>query len=361
MAGRFPGAGEPERFWENLLAGVESVTFFGEAELRSAGVAADLLADPAYVRAKAVIDGPERFDAAFFGYSPREAEIMDPQHRVLLECAWQALEHAGYAPGRLAVPAGVFAGCGTNTYLLFNLQPQREALESAGAYQSMLGSDDHFLATRISYKLGLRGPSLTVQTACSSSLVAVHLAVQSLLAGECDLALAGGARISAPQKAGHLHQAGGIFSPDGHCRPFDESAQGSIDGDGAGIVVLKRLADALAAGDHIHAVILGSAVNNDGSQKIGYTAPGAAGQAEVIAMAQALAGVEPETIGYVEGHGTATPLGDPIEIEALRQAFAGVDRQGFCALGSVKGNIGHLDAAAGVASLIKAVLAVERG
>jgi amino acid adenylation domain-containing protein len=375
MAGRFPGAADVERYWEGLVAGVESITFFGAAELRQAGVPAALLAAPEYVRAKAILAHADCFDAGFFGYSPREAEIMDPQHRLLLECAWHALEHAGHDPRRQAGPVGVFAGCGTNTYLLQALVAHREVLEAAGSYQAMLGSDDHFLATRISYKLGLRGPSLTVQTACSSSLVAVHLAVQSLLNGECDMALAGGVRVSVPQRAGHLYQAGGIFSPDGHCRPFDAAAQGSVDGDGVGLVVLKRLADARADGDRVHAVILGSAVNNDGAGKIGYTAPSVDGQAEVVAMALAVAGATPDSIGYVEGHGTATPLGDPIEVAALAQAFQAPEgrpagstgegkpagRRGFCALGSVKGNIGHLDAAAGVASLIKAVLAVERG
>jgi len=370
MACRFPGAPDVESFWENLLAGVESITFFSEAELLAAGVPAAALAAREYVRAKAVIAAPDRFDAAFFGLSPREAEILDPQHRLLLECAWHALEDAGHDPRRYPGPIGVFAGAGTNTYLLWHLQTNPETLAAAGPYQAMLGSDDHFLATRVSYQLGLRGPSLTVQTACSSSLVAAHLAVQSVLNGECDMALAGGVRVSVPQVAGHWHQSGGIFSPDGHCRPFDAAAAGAIDGDGVGVVVLKRLADALADGDRVRAVILGSAVNNDGAQKVGYTAPSVAGQAEVIALAQAVAGVDAGSIGYVEAHGTATPLGDPIEVAALEQAFAasqggdpgdrGARRQS-CALGSVKGNIGHLDAAAGVASLIKAVLAVERG
>jgi phthiocerol/phenolphthiocerol synthesis type-I polyketide synthase E len=362
MAGRFPGAPDVERYWEGLVAGVESITFFDAAELRQAGVPAALLEAPGYVRARAVLAQTDRFDASFFGYSPREAEIMDPQHRLLLECACHALEHAGHDPRRYAGPVGVFAGCGSNTYLIEALTAHREVLEAAGPYQAMLASDDHFLATRISYKLGLRGPSVTVQTACSSSLVAVHMAVQSLLNCECDMALAGGVRVLVPQRAGYLYQAGGIFSPDGHCRPFDAAAQGAVDGEGVGLVVLKRLADARADGDRVHAVILGSAINNDGAGKISYTAPSVDGQAEVVAMAMALAGAAPDSIGYVEGHGTATPLGDPIEVAALAQAFRpAAGRRGFCALGSVKGNIGHLDAAAGVASLIKAVLAVERG
>ncbi len=358
MAGRFPGAPDLARFWENLAAGVESIAVFGEAELRAAGVPPELLADPAYVRSRALVEGAELFDAALFGFSPREAEVLDPQHRLLLECAWEALERAGYDPARYAGPVGVFAGAGMNSYLLHNLLPSAELARTVGAYQGMLASGGDFLATRVSYKLGLRGPSLTVQTACSTSLVAVHLAVQSLLLGECDMALAGGVRISVPQAAGYLYQPGGILSPDGHCRPFDAAAQGTVDGDGVGVVVLKRLADARAEGDRVLAVILGSAVNNDGDLKIGFTAPSAEGQAEVVAMAQALAGVDQETITYLEAHGTGTPLGDPIEVAALRRAFP-AGRSGFCALGSVKGNIGHLDAAAGVAALIKTVLALQ--
>ncbi|HYG63669.1 MAG TPA: amino acid adenylation domain-containing protein, partial [Thermoanaerobaculia bacterium] len=362
MAGRFPGAADVERFWENLVAGVESVRFFPREELAAAGVDPKLLDDPAYVPARAVLEGVELFDAELFGVSPREAETMDPQHRLLLECAWEALEHAGYDPRRYDGPVGVYAGAGPNTYLLFNLASDRESLAAVGPVQAMLGNGADFLATRLSYKLGLRGPSLTVQTACSTSLVAVHLATQALLHGECDMALAGGVRVSVPQRAGYLYQPDGILSPDGHCRPFDAGAQGAVDGEGAGIVVLKRLADALEDGDHIHAVILGTAVNNDGAGRVGYTAPGVDGQAGVIAAAQAVAGVRPETVGLVEAHGTATPLGDPVEVAALRQVFeAGPARRGSCALGSVKGNVGHLDTAAGVTSLIKAALALERG
>ncbi|MES1244612.1 MAG: SDR family NAD(P)-dependent oxidoreductase, partial [Acidobacteriota bacterium] len=364
MSGRFPGAPSVERFWENLASGVESIAFFSDEELLASGVEPALLADPAYVRARGIVEGAELFDAAFFGFNPREAEVLDPQHRMFLECAWEALENAGHDPRRFPGPVGVFAGAGMNTYLLSNLQHNPGVLDAVGSYQAMLGSGGDFLATRVSYKLGLRGPSLTVQTACSTSLVAVHLAVQSLLNGECDMALAGGVRLLVPRKAGHLYTPGGIFSQDGHCRPFDASAVGTVEGEGAGVVVLRRLADALADGDRVRAVILGSAINNDGAAKVGYTAPSAEGQAEVVALAQALAGVEPDTIGYVEAHGTGTPLGDPIEVSALAQVFAAEDTEdnrGFCALGSVKSNIGHLDAAAGVASLIKATLALERG
>ncbi|HJX28442.1 MAG TPA: condensation domain-containing protein [Thermoanaerobaculia bacterium] len=363
MAGRFPGAAgfaSIERFWENLVAGVESVTVFRREELEAAGIDPALLDDPAYVPARAAIEGAELFDAGLFGYTPREAEVMDPQHRLLLECAWEALEHAGHDPKRSPGLTGVYVGCGLNTYLLFHLARNPEILRSVGNFQTMLGNGIDFLAPRLSYKLGLRGPSLTIQTSCSSSLVAVHLAVQSLLNGECDLALAGGVRVSVPRPGGY--QADGIYAPDGHCRPYDAAGQGPVDGEGAGIVVLKRLEDALADGDHVHAVILGSATNNDGDDRVGFTAPGIAGQVDVLAMAQAVAGVQPDSIGFIEGHGTATPLGDPVEVAALRQVFeASTSRRRFCALGSVKGNVGHMDTAAGVVSLIKAALALERG
>jgi amino acid adenylation domain-containing protein len=359
LAGRFPGAASVEALWDLVAAGREAISFFSVAELAAAGVEARLLADPAYVRARGLIDGsePAAVDAAFFGLNAREAEIMDPQHRLLLEAAWQALEHAGYDARRYEGPIGIYAGCGVNTYLLANLASRRDLMDAVGLYQAMLGSYPDFLATRVAYKLNLKGPSLAVQTACSTSLVAVHLAAQSLLYGECDMALAGGVRISVPQRAGYLYQAGGIFSPDGHCRPFDAAAQGCVEGDGVGVVVLKRLADALSDGDHVHAVVRGSAVNNDGEIKIGYTAPSLQGQAEVVALALALAGIAPETVGYLEAHGTATPLGDPIELAALCEVFHGTRKT--CALGSVKANIGHLDAAAGVAGLINAVLALE--
>jgi amino acid adenylation domain-containing protein len=314
------------------------------------------------VPARAVVDGAELFDAELFGYSPREAEVMDPQHRLLLECAWEALERAGYDPRRYDGLIGVYAGSGANTYLLFNLAADPAALAAIGHFQAQLGNGVDFLAQRLSYKLGLRGPSLTVQTACSTSLVAVHLAVQSLLNGECDLALAGGVRVATPRPGGYLYQTDGILSPDGHCRAFDAAAQGTVDGEGAALVVLKRLAEALEHGDPIHAVIRGTAINNDGAVRVGFTAPGVEGRAAVVAMAQAVADIDPATLGLIEGHGTATFLGDPIEVDALRQVFeAATDRKGFCALGSVKANIGHLDAAAGVASLIKATLALEHG
>ncbi len=360
MMGRFPGARDLAAFWENLRDGVESVSLLSDRELETSGVDRELLRDPSYVKSAVLLEDVELFDAAFFGFSPREAEITDPQQRLFLECAWEALENAGYASETYPGRTGVYAGVGMNTYLLFNLYSDPNLRQTADRFQLMIGNDKDFLATRVSYKLNLRGPSLTVQTACSTSLVAVHLAAQSLLNGECDMALAGGVSIRVPQKTGYLYQAGGIFSPDGHCRAFDANAQGTMFGSGAGIVVLKRLSDALADDDFIHAVIKASAINNDGSLKVGYTAPAVDSQAEVIAEAHALTGIAADTINYVETHGTGTPMGDPIEILALTRAFqATTSARGFCALGSVKTNIGHLDTAAGVAGLIKTVLALN--
>src|SRR5712691_2851374 len=359
MVGRFPGAKNIDEFWQNLQHGVESVSFFSEEELKSSGVASTLLNDHHYVKAGAILNDVELFDAAFFGFNPREAEVMDPQQRLFLECAWEALESAGYDSETYEGLIGVYAGAGMNTYL-FNLYANSAVRESVAGFQAMISNDKDFLSTRVSYKLNLEGPSIVVQTACSTSFVAVHLACQSLLSGECDMALAGGVSIQIPQKAGHLYQEGWIFSPDGHCRAFDARAQGTVRGSGIGVVVLKRLADALAAGDSIHAVIKGSAINNDGSLKVGYTAPRIEGQARVIKVAQDVAEVEAGAISYVEAHGTGTELGDPIEIAALTRAFrASTEKQGFCAIGSVKTNIGHLDAASGMAGLIKTVLALK--
>ncbi|WP_324787956.1 SDR family NAD(P)-dependent oxidoreductase [Streptomyces sp. H51] len=360
MAGRFPGSPDIDTFWSHLEQGREGITAFSDAELIADGVDPALLRRDDYVRAKGFLEDADLFDEGFFGYSPREAEIMDPQHRVFLECAWHALESAGVDPQGFDGRIGVFAGAGFNSYLLFNLMNNQPVLDSAGMYQVLLGGDKDFLATRTSYKLGLRGPGVTVQTACSTSLTAVHLACQSLLNGECDIALAGGVSVSAPLRAGYLYEPGGILSPDGHCRAFDAQASGTVAGNGVGVVVLRRLAEARRAGDTVDAVVLASAVNNDGSLKAGYTAPSVDGQADVIAEALALADVDPATVGYVETHGTGTPLGDPIEIAALTRAFRdGTDEQGYCAIGSVKSNVGHLDAAAGVTGLIKAVLALK--
>lgn len=358
--GRFPGAPDADALWTNLRQGVESITFFTRDELLAAGVDPALLAQPNYVRAAAVLDDVESFDAAFFGYSPREAEVMDPQQRVFLETAHAALEHAGYEPRAFAGRIGVYAGSGMNTYLLHNLITNPGLLDRIGPYQALIGSDKDFLATRVSYKLNLRGPSITVQTACSTSLVAVALACQSLMNAECEIALAGGVTVRVPQKSGYLYQEEGILSPDGHCRPFDAAARGTVPGSGAGIVVLKRLSDAIRDCDRIHAVIRGWATNNDGAQKVGFTAPSVEGQMEAIVEALALADVDPATIQSIETHGTGTHLGDPIELRALARAFASPNRaRRSCAIGSLKSNFGHLDGAAGVAGLIKTILALQ--
>lgn len=360
MAGRFPGANNVDSFWQNLRSGVESISFLTDEELIRAGVDSGLLNNPDYVKANGILEDIDLFDASFFGFSPREAEITDPQHRIFLECVWEALENAGYNSDIYSGQIGIFAGVAASSYLLSNLYPNQYLMESADSYQILIGNEKDFLPTLVSYKLNLKGPSINVQTACSTSLVAVHLACQSLLNGESDIALAGGITVGAQQKTGYQYQQGGIQSPDGHCRAFDAQAQGTIGSNGLGVVVLKRLEDAQRDGDYIHAVIKGSAVNNDGSLKVGYTAPSVDGQREVILEALALAGVEPETISYVETHGTGTVLGDPIEIKALTQAFrTSTNKKGFCAIGSLKTNIGHLDTAAGVAGLIKTVLALK--
>ncbi|HEY1016838.1 MAG TPA: beta-ketoacyl synthase N-terminal-like domain-containing protein, partial [Herpetosiphonaceae bacterium] len=359
MACRFPGASSPEQFWENLSAGREEVTWFSDAQLRAAGVAPALLQNPQYVKAAIALDAIESFDAGLFGMNRREAEILDPQQRILMECAYAALEDAGYDPATYPGMIGVYAGVGANTYV-HGLLARSDIRAAVGGYQIALANEKDFLATRIAYKLNLKGPSLTVQTACSTSLVAAHLACQSLLNFESDMMLVGGCSIDAGQDRGYLYQEGGIISPEGHCRAFDAAAQGTMAGRGGGMVVLRRLADALADGDTIYAVIKGSAVNNDGALKVGFTAPSQDGQAAVIKEAQALAGVAPESITYVETHGTGTALGDPIEFAALSAAFgATTTRRQFCALGAVKPNIGHLDTAAGVAGLIKTALALK--
>ncbi|MEG4344557.1 beta-ketoacyl synthase N-terminal-like domain-containing protein [Microcoleus sp. A003_D6] len=361
MAGRFPGAKSVEEFWENLRDGVESISFFSEQELVSLGIDESVLRDQRYVKARAVLEDIELFDASFFGFNPREAEITDPQHRFFLESAWQALENAGYNSETYEGSIGVYAGAGSfNTYFLNNLYPNRQLREALGDFQLAIANEKDFLSTRVSYKLNLKGPSITVQTACSTSLVAISMACQSLLNYQCDMALAGGVSIGVNQKTGYFYKEGMILSPDGHCRAFDAKAQGTVSGSGVGIVVLKRLEEAIADGDYIHAVIKGCAINNDGGFKIGYTAPSVDGQAQAIADALALAEIPPETVSYIEAHGTGTPLGDPIEIAALTQAFSlETKKKGFCAIGSAKSNIGHLDTAAGVTGLIKTVQALK--
>ena len=361
MAGRFPKAKNIEEFWRNLLNGVECISFFTDQELSDFGIDKETIANPQYVKARPVLENAEWFDASFFGASPREAELMDPQHRIFLECAWEAMENAGYDSEQYEGLIGVYAGTGLSTYLINNLSSHPNLIGLGGLFQTAILNDKDYLSTRVSYKLNLQGPSMVIQTACSTSLVAVHEACQSLLMGECDIALAGGIRINVPQGAGYWYQEGGILSPDGHCRAFDAKAHGTIGGNGVGIVVLKRLADAINDGDSIQAVIRGSAINNDGSLKVGFTAPRVDGQASAITAAMRLAEVDPQTITYIEAHGTGTPLGDPIEIAALKQAFAGATEKNSCAVGSVKTNVGHLDAAAGVTGLIKTVLSIKHG
>lgn len=360
MSGRFPRAKSLNDYWQNLREGVECISTFSDEELRISGVDASLINNPSYVKRKAILEDIDLFDANFFGFNPGEAEVIDPQHRLFLESASVVLDNAGYTAEGFAGLIGVYAGCSLNSYLLSNLLSNPEVILRLGAYQIMIGNDKDFLSTRVSYKLNLKGPSISVQSACSTSLVAVHLACQGLLNYECDMAIAGGVSIGVPQKTGYLYQEGMILSPDGRCRAFDAKAQGMVGGEGVGVVLLKRMNDALSDGDNIRAVIMGSAVNNDGSLKAGYTAPSIDGQAEVITAAQTAAGIKAETIGYVEAHGTGTALGDPIEIAALTKAFRyTTQKKRFCAIGSVKTNIGHLDITAGVASLIKTVLALQ--
>ncbi|SCL25723.1 thioester reductase domain-containing protein [Micromonospora pallida] len=362
MACRVPGADTVTGFWANMLDGVDSITRFTADELRAAGVDPHLLADPEYVPAGAVIDDADHFDAEFFGYNAAEAETMDPQQRIFCEVAWTALEDSGHTPDRTDGAVGVFAGTFMNKYLMANLATNPRFQRSAMAPLARIFNDKDFLATRVAYLLDLNGPACTVQTACSTSLVATHLACQSLLTYESDLALAGGVTINLPLKAGYSHAYSGVFSPDGRCRPFDADAAGTVPGNGAVVLVLRRLSDALADRDHIYAVIRASAVNNDGAVKAGFTAPSVDGQARVVTATHALAAISPGSIGYLETHGTATRVGDPIEVAALTQAFrVGTARRGFCALGSVKANIGHLDAAAGAAGLMRAALAVRHG
>lgn len=365
MSGRFPGAENVDVFWQNLRDGVESISFFSNQELSQSDQI--LLSNPNYVKAGAVLPNVEEFDASFFGYSTKDAEIMDPQQRIFLECAWEALESAGYNPETYQGLIGVYAGSGMNTYLINNVHPNRSysvdhpfLVLSGSDLQVRLSNGNDFLPTRVSYKLNLKGPSVNIQTACSTALVAVHMACQSLLNGECDMALAGGIAISVPQKTGYLYQEDMIWSNDGHCRAFDAEASGTVFGNGGGIVVLKLLEAAIADRDYIHAVIKGSAINNDGAAKVGYTAPSVEGQTAVISEALAIAQVDPSTVTYVETHGTATRLGDPIEIAALTQAFRqSTEKTGFCGIGSVKTNIGHIAEAAGIAGLIKTVLALK--
>lgn len=363
MAGRFPQSPNLRRFWESLCQGFEGISFFSDKELEEAGISPDLLCSPNYVKAKGSLDDADLFDSGFFGFSPREAELTDPQIRLFLECAWEVLESAGYDPDKFSGLIGVYAGMSFSSYMWQFAGDDSES-DSVSAFRTMMGGaeKDH-LATTVSYRLNLRGPSFNIQTACSTSLAAVHTAARAVMTYECDMALAGGVSVSIPLRCGYLYeQPGGIASRDGHCRSFDANGSGSVVGDGVGIVLLKRLADAIAARDTVYAVIKGSAVNNDGRRKVGFTAPAVEGQAEAISMALAAADANCESIGYIEAHGSATTIGDPIEIAALNQVFGQAAlKPGSIAVGSVKSNIGHLNAAAGVAGLIKATLALKYG
>lgn len=367
MSGRFPGARDVSQFWKNIQGGVNSISHFTPEELDIPLPQASMDEfTSVFVRAKGILDDIDQFDARFFGYLPREVELMDPQQRVFLEICWEAMEHAGYDAQRYTGAVGVYAGCYIDTYLLWNLCSNPEFLAKlvdsiqVGSLQTELGNDKDYLATRVAYKLGLRGPAMTVQSACSTSLVAIATACQSLEAYSCDMALAGGVTIVLPQKKGYFYKEGGMLSPDGTCRTFDENAAGTVFSNGAAVVLLKRVADAVADGDTIYGVIRGYATNNDGGQKVSYTAPSVEGQAEVIALAMGMAGIDPRSIGYIEAHGTATPLGDPIEIAGLTTAFrTGTPDTGYCAIGSVKANLGHLDCASGAIGLIKTALALH--
>jgi acyl transferase domain-containing protein len=360
MAGRFPEAQNIDEFWQNLVNGVECITFYRDEELIDAGIKPEVLKNPDYVRAKGEVAAVDLFDADFFGINPREAEVTDPQHRMLLECAWEALEHAGYDSSKFEGRIGMYAGKSMDYYLLLNVFPQIKKEISAGSLQAAVGNDKDSLTTTISYRLNLTGPAITIQTSSSTSLVAVSVACQSLLTYQCDIALAGGVTAGPPIRSGYKYEEGNIWSPDGHCRAFDAGAMGFVTGAGMGLVTLKRLPEAAADGDKIWAVVKGFAVNNDGSNKVSYHAPSVDAQAEVVAEALAIADAQPDTIQYIETHGTGTHLGDPIEVTALTQAFrAFTGKKQFCAIGSVKTNIGHLDNAAGIAGLIKVALSLH--
>jgi acyl transferase domain-containing protein len=368
MSGRFPGARNIREYWQKLRDGVECIIPLSEEQMRSAllkslgyvpeATLAQWLRDPHYVRAAAVLEDIDLFDAEFFGYTTSEAEAMDPQQRLFLECAWEVMEDAGYDPHSYEGLIGVYAGAEMSSY---HHQMQTCLLPTERDFLALLGNEANYLTTRVSYKLDCKGPSFNIQSACSTSLVAVHVACQSLKSGECDMALVGGVVAYATQEIGYVYREGGLVSPDGHCRPFDAQAGGTVlSHGGVGAVLLKPLREALADGDSIYAVIKGSAVNNDGMLKTGYTAPGIGGQARVVTEALAVADIPPDSISYIEAHGSATPLGDSVEVTALTQAFRRhTERKNFCAIGSVRSNIGHLGAASGIAALIKTVLALH--
>ena len=363
MAGRFPGAPDIDRYWANLRDGVESIRPLTDEELLAAGVLQAELDDPSYVKVCPVLEGIDLFDAAFFGFNPREAAVMDPAHRLFLEVAWEAMEHAGHTALPHEGMVGVFAGSGAPYYLMDHVRRDRSLMRSMGEFLVRHTNNDmNFLAPRVSYQMDLRGPSVNVQTACSTALVAVHMACESIRLGDCDLAIAGGSTVLIPDRQGYMYQEGEILSPDGHCRPFDAKSAGTVFGSGSGCVVLRSLSAALDDGDTIHAVVKGSAVNNDGALRVGFLAPGVEGQSAAVGKALDAAGVSAESITYIEAHGTGTSVGDPIEVAGLNDAYRPrTDRRDFCAIGSVKSNVGHLGEAAGIASLIKAVLALKHG
>jgi acyl transferase domain-containing protein/acyl carrier protein len=360
LAGRFPGAENIEQYWHNICNGIESISYFSDEELLESGIDRALIKKANFIKARGVLGNSDLLDAQFFGLHAREAALMDPQHRLFLECAWKAFESAGYCPDNHQGRVGIFGGSSMNTYMLNNLQSLIKNVESVESLQVSIGNDKDSLTTEVAYRLNLKGPAVTIQSSSSTSLTAVHYACQSLLNYESDMALAGGVSVHFPEKSGYLYMEGGTTSSDGHCRAFDAAADGFVAGHGVGVVLLKRVADALADGDTIWAVIKGSAVNNDGAVRVSYMAPGVEGQSEVFAIAQAIAGVNPEDISYIEAHGTGTRVGDPIELTSLKQVFKSVtDKKNFCAIGSVKPNIGHLDSAAGIAGLIKTVLMLK--
>jgi phthiocerol/phenolphthiocerol synthesis type-I polyketide synthase E len=365
MAGRFPGSPNVDAFWQNLRDAREGITFFSDDEMRAEGVSEELLARPNYIKARGAVDGVDKFDASFFNYRARDAELMDPQIRFFLETSWEAMESSGYDFTEFKGSVGVYAGASSPSYFFHHYIKDKSVFEGSGGWHVSMLTENDFLTTHVSFRMRIRGPSMCVQTACSTSLVCVHVATQAVLNGECDMAVAGGVSIGVPSRRGYVYDEGHILSPDGHCRPFDADARGTIEGEGVGVVILKRLDRAVEDGDNILAVILATAVNNDGENKAGYTAPSVSGQAEVITEAMAVAGVDPSTITYVEAHGTGTAIGDPIELAALKEAFVGADSeavdQAWCAVGAVKSNVGHLDAAAGVTGFIKAVQAVRHG
>ncbi|MCG8313630.1 MAG: polyketide synthase, partial [Pseudomonadales bacterium] len=360
IACRYPDAKTPEEFWQNLRNGKDSVRDFSDEDLRKAGVPDELFSDPNYVKSGIVLDGMEKFDPSVFGFSPLEASMLDPQHRHFLECSWECLERAGYDPDQFDGAIGLFGGSGHNAYMPYNLFSNPGFMQKHGLFLVRhTGNDKDFLTTRVSYCLNLKGPSVNVQTACSTSLVAIHMASQSLLSMECDMALAGGVTIELPHRQGYKYEDGEILSTDGHCRPFSSDSKGTVFGSGVGVVALKRLEDAIADKDTVYAVVKSSAVNNDGAGKVSYMAPSVDGQAAAIHEALTVADINPETIDYVECHGTGTPIGDPIEVAALTAAFRQeTEAKQFCGLGSVKANIGHLDTAAGIAAFTKVVMSL---